>query len=63
MDLLKAFLGNGSVNTFQRATVGDVSSSLLGSSQHANVVLPVQSLYNEDLLWLRLVKSPGEFLA
>jgi hypothetical protein len=24
-DLLKAFLGNGSVNTFQRATMEDVS--------------------------------------
>jgi hypothetical protein len=25
MDLFKAFLGNGSVNTFQRATMEDVS--------------------------------------
>jgi hypothetical protein len=35
-DLLKAFLGNGSVNTFQRATMEDVSQSLLGNSQRAN---------------------------
>jgi hypothetical protein len=40
-DLLKEFLSNCSVNTFQRAAMEDVSvdecySSLLGNSQHAN---------------------------
>jgi hypothetical protein len=33
-DLLKALLGNGSVNTFQRATM-EIVSQLLGSSQRA----------------------------
>jgi hypothetical protein len=38
MDLLKAFLGNRSENTFQRATmeVNECYSSLLGNSQRAN---------------------------
>jgi hypothetical protein len=35
--LLKAFLGNNSVNTFQRATMEDVYQCwLLGNSQHSN---------------------------
>jgi hypothetical protein len=73
-DLLKAFLGNGSVNTFQRATMEDVS-------QWTNVIArclttvsaPMNSLARNHLTCVFCVvraeisavklKSPEEFLA
>jgi hypothetical protein len=44
-DLIKAFLGNGSVNTFQRATVEDVSqwTNVIARCQ-ATVRAPMNSL-------------------